>query len=313
MARFPLALIGPASSTGSPITFMMRPRVPSPTGTAIACPVSNTSFPRTRPSVESIAMVRTVDSPRCCATSRISRFPLLSVSSAFRISGSAPSNCTSTTAPMTCAMRPILLLAGLSGAFIAGLSSPSNRLGAGDDFDQLLGNHCLAGPVILQGQSVDHIARIAGCRIHRAHARALFGGGIFQQGAENLYRDIARQQIGKNFRLIRLVIIHCAPGRRFSSHRGFDRCGNQPLRGWLLRHHGPEPRIHDRRHIEFAAVIHAENLAANFSGIAESNSLYAGEFHGLDNVPAVKAPELIAAFAPQTENLDLFAFAQQLI
>ena len=32
----------PASSTGSPTTFMMRPSVPSPTGTAIGLPVSVT-------------------------------------------------------------------------------------------------------------------------------------------------------------------------------------------------------------------------------------------------------------------------------
>ncbi len=30
-------LIGPASSTGSPMTFMMRPSVPVPTGTEIGC------------------------------------------------------------------------------------------------------------------------------------------------------------------------------------------------------------------------------------------------------------------------------------
>ena len=51
---------GPASSTGSPITFMMRPSVPSPTGTVIGAPVSLTSWPRTRPSDVSMAMVRTV-------------------------------------------------------------------------------------------------------------------------------------------------------------------------------------------------------------------------------------------------------------
>ena len=45
-------LIGPASSTASPTTFMMRPKVSSPTGTAIGSPVSTTSWPRTRPSVE---------------------------------------------------------------------------------------------------------------------------------------------------------------------------------------------------------------------------------------------------------------------
>ncbi len=40
---------------------MMRPSVPSPTGTAIGCPVSVTSWPRTKPSEMSIATVRTVD------------------------------------------------------------------------------------------------------------------------------------------------------------------------------------------------------------------------------------------------------------
>ena len=67
----------PASSTGSPTTFMMRPSVPSPTGTAIGLPVSITSWPRTRPSLVSMAMVRTVDSPRCWATSSTRRLALV--------------------------------------------------------------------------------------------------------------------------------------------------------------------------------------------------------------------------------------------
>ena len=53
------------SSIGSPMTFMMRPRVAGPTGTMIGWPRSATAWPRTRPSVESMAMVRTVFSPRC--------------------------------------------------------------------------------------------------------------------------------------------------------------------------------------------------------------------------------------------------------
>ncbi|VVT34745.1 conserved hypothetical protein [Hoeflea sp. EC-HK425] len=107
MERRAFVLTGPASSTGSPITFRMRPRVSAPTGTEIESPVSTTFWPRTRPSVESMAMVRTVFSPRCCATSNTRRLPMLSVSSAFRMVGSAPSsNVTSTTAPMTCVTRP---------------------------------------------------------------------------------------------------------------------------------------------------------------------------------------------------------------
>src|ERR1700759_800770 len=111
IGRVSVALIGPASSTGSPMTFMMRPSVPSPTGTAIGRPVSVTSWPRTRPSVASIAIVRTVDSPRCWATSSTRRLLPFLVSSELRIAGKWPSNCTSTTAPMAWVTRPIWLAA----------------------------------------------------------------------------------------------------------------------------------------------------------------------------------------------------------
>ncbi|KFM23135.1 hypothetical protein F751_3326, partial [Auxenochlorella protothecoides] len=52
--------MGPCSSTGSPMTFRMRPSVPRPTGTLMGWPVATTRCPRTSPSVVSIAMVRTV-------------------------------------------------------------------------------------------------------------------------------------------------------------------------------------------------------------------------------------------------------------
>ena len=55
-----------------------------------------------------MAMVRTVFSPRCWATSSTRRLPWFVVSSALRIAGSSPSNCTSTTAPVTWRMRPTL-------------------------------------------------------------------------------------------------------------------------------------------------------------------------------------------------------------
>jgi hypothetical protein len=69
----------------------------------------STRWPRTSPSVPSMAMVRTMFSPRCCATSSTRRMLLSSTSSAVRIGGSPSSNRTSTTAPMTwhtCPMAP---------------------------------------------------------------------------------------------------------------------------------------------------------------------------------------------------------------
>src|SRR5262249_11509914 len=159
--------------TASPMTLMMRPSVPSPTGTEIGCPVSATSWPRTRPSVESMAIVRTEFSPRCWATSRMSRWSRFFVSSALRIAGRWPAHCTSTTAPITWRTRPITFVA------IVPVPSPrllydsiSQRLGAGDDLDQLLGDHGLARAVHAQGQLVDHLAGIAGGAVHGAHARA---------------------------------------------------------------------------------------------------------------------------------------------
>ena len=53
------------------MTFITRPRVPSPTGIVIGPPVSMAFMPRTMPSVGSIETVRTRPSPRCCCTSAI--------------------------------------------------------------------------------------------------------------------------------------------------------------------------------------------------------------------------------------------------
>src|SRR5262245_41940997 len=107
-----------------------------------------------------MATVRTVFSPRCCATSSTSRLPLLSVSSAFRMAGRWPSNWTSTTAPITWVTRPtcdpfpfvIVILV---------LARRLHRLGARNDLDQFLGDLRLALTVVAQRQPVDHVAGVA--------------------------------------------------------------------------------------------------------------------------------------------------------
>src|SRR5580658_3934556 len=223
----PSATTGPASSIGSPMTLMMRPNVPAPTGTMIGLPVSVTCWPRTRPSVVSIAIVRTVDSPRCCATSSTSRFPPFLVSIAFRMAGRCPSNCTSTTAPMTCVMRPVWL-AGVAIKLSPSNSQISNdrlsdRLGAGDDFNQLLGDHRLTGSIVDQGLLADHVAGVAGGVVHRAHLRAVERGVVLQKRAKNLHRDIARQEPRQDFVFLRLIFVSNrrsgVRGRRFHDQR----------------------------------------------------------------------------------------------
>src|SRR5712672_3450518 len=177
-------------------------------------------------------MVRTVDSPRCCATSSTRRLPAFLVSIAFRMAGRCPSNCTSTTAPMTWVMCPVWF-AGAAIKF-----SPSNSrlwksvsvlrewlecLGAGDDFDQLLGDLGLTGAVVDQGLLADHVAGVAGGVVHRAHLRAVERGVVFQERAEDLHRKIARQKARQNLVFLRLIFVRRRRtgigGRRFHHQR----------------------------------------------------------------------------------------------
>src|SRR6266550_3247838 len=316
MARLPSDLIGPASSTGSPITFMMRPSVPAPTGTMIGLPVSPTSWPRTRPSAVSMAMVRTVDSPRCCATSSTRRLPPFCVSSAFRMAGRCPSNCTSTTAPMTCVIRPLWL------AGVAMNLSPSNsksqaivdmrlseRLGAGDDFNQLLGDHRLTGSIIDEGLLADHVAGIAGGVVHRAHLRAVERRVVFQQRAEDLHREIARQKTGQDFVLLRLVFVRCRRtgirGGRFHNQR------NDLLRGRDLRDDGFEARIEQRANIKLAGLEAGDHLLGDVLRVHEAKLAHRAQVEMFDDLPFELAAELLIALAADTEEFHLLALVHQ--
>ena len=92
----------PLPSIVFPSTSKSLPKVSCPTGTEIGIPESTTLTPRVKPSVESIATVRTKLSPKCCATSKTKVSSSdRSTLSAFKISGKWPSSkTTSTTAPI---------------------------------------------------------------------------------------------------------------------------------------------------------------------------------------------------------------------
>lgn len=102
----------PCSSIGSPRRLKMRPSVFGPTGTEMGLPRSSAGIPRVSPSVEDMAMHRTVLSPMCWATSRMSvasdcRFLRRS---AWVIVGRAPAgNWTSTLGPITWVTVPVAI------------------------------------------------------------------------------------------------------------------------------------------------------------------------------------------------------------
>src|SRR5262249_17091528 len=105
----------PFSSIGSPITFHSRPSVTSPTGTEIGAPVSMTSVPRARPSVESRATARTRSSPRNCCTSAIRSPSGRGIRSAAYTSGSCFGKIASITTPLISIRVPTLSLLPLLG------------------------------------------------------------------------------------------------------------------------------------------------------------------------------------------------------
>src|SRR6202045_2369390 len=174
---------------------MMRPGGPAPTGTLIGWPVSDTSWPRTRPSLVSMAMVRTVDSPRCWATSSTRRLPWFLVSSALRIAGRWSSNCTSTTAPMTWVMRPTVLAIMSSSQIGSQRQSLLQSFRAGNDLDQFLGDHRLAGAVVGERLLADHLAGVTRGIVHRRHLRAVERRRVLDERAESPHRDRSGQKL----------------------------------------------------------------------------------------------------------------------
>src|SRR4051794_9020659 len=198
-------------SIGSPSRLKMRPRVTSPTGTVIGPPVSVTTAPRSIPSVASIATARTRSSPRCCCTSQTravdspSPSPaLVSIVTAEKISGSFSGKTASMTTPVTCSTRPTLvpfpLLSAMGSFSCLQIESwllcarLAERLGAGDDLQDLLRDLRLAHPVHFQGQLADHLLGVLGGVAHRRHPRPQLRSGGLEQRPVNRDRHVLRNQ-----------------------------------------------------------------------------------------------------------------------
>src|SRR6202030_585146 len=291
MARRSLCGIEPASSTASPTSFMMRPRVPSPTGTAIGWPVSVTSWPRTSPSLVSIATVRTVDSPRCWATSSTRRLPWFLVSSALRIAGRWSSNCTSTTAPMTWVMRPTAFAIMSSSQIGSQRQCSLQSFCAGDDLDQFLGDHRLAGAVVSERLLADHLAGIAGGIVHRRHLRAVERRCVLDERAENLHREIARQELFEDILFVGLELVDRA-AQSFGGI-GLEHRRNDLPRGRDLRDHRTEARVEQRADVEFEFVEQRDDLLRDHFGVLEPQGAHRTQIDQLDDLLGVEPPQLI--------------------
>src|SRR5262245_13241348 len=123
--------------------------------------------------------------------------------------GRCSSKCTSTTAPMTWVTCPTgLAMDGPCYCTEIRVCGSSHRLGAGDDLDQLFGDHRLTSAVVGQCLFADHLAGVARGVVHCRHLRTVERGTILQKRGKNLDRDIARQKFDEDFVLIGFVFVN---------------------------------------------------------------------------------------------------------
>src|SRR5258708_24262982 len=196
-----------SSSIGAPITLNIRPSVSTPTGTEMGLPVACTGSPRRKPSVASIAIVRTVLSPIAPSTSSTTMRPsCVSTSSASKSSGCSPAgNSTSTTAPITWLTWPTLLffVSAFGARFVFAISLISflllsarspHRFGAANDLHELCRDAGLAHLVRIKRERVDEVAGGVGRVLHRDHLGRVFAGLVLQHGLKNLRLHVAREQ-----------------------------------------------------------------------------------------------------------------------
>src|SRR4051794_40436822 len=104
-------------------------------------------------------------------------------------------------APYGCAMPKVIGFsagAGAGGAAFGEAASSTaaqvernmcitslERLGAGDDLHELLGDRRLPGAVVEKGQRADHLAGVLGRVLHRRHARTMLACRALEQRPED--------------------------------------------------------------------------------------------------------------------------------
>src|ERR1035437_3029239 len=110
----------------------------------------------------------------------------------------------STTGPVIWITRPVAVGAAVA---IVGVGPPARlapSLGAGRDLDHLAGDVCLADLVVREGEVVDQLFRVLRGALHGDHlARHLRCRGL-QDGLVDPGRDVAREELAKDGRRVRL-------------------------------------------------------------------------------------------------------------
>ena len=183
------------------------------------------------------------------------------------------------------------------------------ELRAGDDLDQFLGDHRLAGAVVGERLLADHLAGVAGGVVHRRHLRAVERRRVLDERAENLHREIARQELFEDILFVRLELIDRA-AQSFGGI-GFEHRRNDLLRGRDLRDHRAEARVEQRADVEFELVEQRDDLLGDHFGVLEPQGAHRAQIDQFDDLLGIEPAQLIVTLAADAEEFDLFALGDQ--
>src|SRR5690606_24750979 len=189
-----------------------------------------------------------------------------------------------------------------------GRTASLERLGARNDLDQFLGNVRLALTVVGDCQPVDHLARIAGRIVHRRHLGAHLAGAVLEQRLEDLHRDVARNEIGKDLARLRLIFVHRATVAGCLIARG-SRGRNDLLRGRNLGDDRLELRVEQGADVEAALVEELNDLLRNSIGVREGKLANLAKVHPINDQGGKVAPKYVVALLAHADDLDRLAFA----
>src|SRR6266478_324628 len=173
------------------------------------------------------------------------------------MAGSFPgSNSTSTTGPMIWTILPWLIEQVPFCTRLLGFDCLAKRFRPADDIQELLRDALLTGLVVLDGQQMDHLARVFAGRFHGRHPRPVLAGRRLHERSIDLDRDVARQERGQDGLGTRLVEIFLLGPRVIAAALDLD--GQELLADRMLDGDRAELVVHEMHfvHVSGEVVLH---------------------------------------------------------
>ena len=149
----------------------------------------------------------------------------------------------------------------------------------------------------MNGQLVDHVARVARCVVHGCHFRTLLRRRIFAVSAQQLNGHVTWQQFGENFFFVGFIFHCCGQADRVAFVRAYCNGHQLDLR-WRLRQHIFKLAEEQVRDVKFPGLKTRGQIFAPSLHIGKAQLAQITRFNAADDVATERPAQLIAALFP---------------